>query len=59
MNSNKQWKDLFNQKPINTSKKSDLMILDDIIRSNGHGLCIKDSIPQSVIKKSRKDANKK
>ena len=61
MESDKQWKDLFNNKPKQTENKvkSDFMIIEDMIKLNNNGICIREKIPQSVIKKSIKDAYKK
>ncbi len=53
----KQWKDLFNQKP--TTKQSDYDIINNHFKSLNSSIHIKDIIPQSVIKKSKKDAYKK
>jgi hypothetical protein len=65
MSTNKQWKDLFNNtNNVNNAQldkqiKSDFMIINDIIKSNNNGFYIREKIPQSVIKKSIKDAYKK
>jgi hypothetical protein len=65
MTSNKLWTDLFNndkklQINVETKTKSDLMIIDDIIKSNYNGIYFREKkIPQSIIKKSIKDAYKK
>ena len=62
MSTNKLWKDLFNNTNnmhINNTthtKKSDFMIISDIIKSNDNGFYIREKIPQSIIKKSIKDA---
>jgi hypothetical protein len=61
METNKLWKDLFNNKQYSTvsKTKNDFMIIEDIIKSNNNGIHIREKIPQSVIKKSIKDAYKK
>lgn len=65
METTKQWRDIFNSKKDLTEnktenkKQSDFMIINDIIKSNNNGIYIKEKIPQSVIKKSIKDAYKK
>ena len=65
MDTTKQWKDLFNnnnnvkQEQIVYKTKNDFMIIKDIIKSNSNGIYIREKIPQSVIKKSIKDAYKK
>ena len=67
MSTNKQWKDLFNdvdkQQIIDIKNKSksktDLTIIEDTIKSNNNGIYFREKIPQSVIKKSIKDAYKK
>ena len=65
MDTPKQWKDLFNKtnnnKPeqIINKTKNDFMTIEDMIKSNSNGIYIREKIPQSVIKKSIKDAYKK
>lgn len=61
MDTTKQWKDLFNNKQDLTvhKTKNDFMIINDMIKSNNNGIYIREKIPQSVIKKSIKDAYKK
>ena len=72
MESNKQWKDLFNNdyKPkmtdgvkqkmtVVTVTKSDFMIIKDIIKSNNNYMQFTEKIPQSIIKKSIKNSYKK
>jgi hypothetical protein len=51
-----QWKDLFNQKtkPI----ESPIDIVSNHLKSSGLSIYITEKIPQSVIKKSKKDAYK-
>jgi hypothetical protein len=62
METTKQWKDLFNNnnnnKPHQNKTKNDFMIIDDMIKSNSNGIYIREKIPQSIIKKSIKDAYK-
>jgi hypothetical protein len=62
METTKQWKDLFNKnnnnKPNQNKTKNDFMIIDDMIKSNSNGIYIREKIPQSIIKKSIKDAYK-
>lgn len=52
----RQWKDLFNEKtkPI----QSPIDIMTNHLKSTGSAFHIKEIIPQSVIKKSKKDAYK-
>ncbi len=53
----KQWKDLFNQKSV--LKESDHDIISNHLKSINSSIYIKETIPQSIIKKSKKDAYKK
>jgi len=53
----KQWKDLFNEKT--NIPKNNIDIIDEHLKSSGSYFYIKDNIPQSVIKKSKKTAYKK
>ena len=56
----KQWKDLFNEKPIIiTSPPTTYDIINNHLKLLKSPIYIKESIPNSVIKKSRKDAYKK
>ena len=65
METTKQWRDIFNSKKDLTEnktenkKQSNFMIINDIIKSNNNGMYVIEKIPQSVIKKSIKDAYKK
>ena len=61
METTKQWRDIFNSKKDLTEnkKQSNFMIINDIIKSNNNGMYVREKIPQSVIKKSIKDAYKK
>ena len=52
----KQWKDLFNKKPV--PKQSEHDIISNHFKSINSSIYIKEIIPQSIIKKSRKDAYK-
>jgi hypothetical protein len=53
----KLWKDLFGEKQL--AKQSNCDIINDNLKSLNSIMYIKETIPQSVIKKSRKDAYKK
>lgn len=56
-----QWKDLFNQKPqlklnLIEPEKSVHDLLIDHLKSSNSLIYVREPIPQSIIKKSRKDA---
>lgn len=53
----RQWKDLFNEKPKSIGDSIDLV--NHHLKSNGSSIYIAEKIPQSIIKKSKKDAYKK
>ena len=53
----RQWKDLFNEKP--KSIESPIDIVNNHLKSTGSSLYVVEKIPQSIIKKSKKDAFKK
>lgn len=59
MNQTKQWKDIVNTKKNSNQPKNNFELIKDIIKSNDNGIYFKEKIPQIVIKKSLKDANKK
>ncbi len=52
----RQWKDLFNEKT--KSIESPIDIVNNNLKSTGSSIYIIEKIPQSVIKKSKKDAYK-
>ena len=55
-----QWIDLFNQKPQSIkSTQSDYDIICNHFKSLNSAFYVKESIPQSIIKKSKRDAHKK
>lgn len=60
----RQWKDLFNEKyelnenSVKYQIKSPIMILDEHFKSTGSSVHVLEKIPQSVIKKSKKNAYK-
>jgi len=59
MKSTIQWKDLFNKDNKKEDSKNNIpMIFTDTIGSNDIRYYFTDKIPQSIIKKSRKDALK-
>lgn len=56
----KPWKELFNEKTKKTkSVESPMDIVNNHLKSLNSSIYIVDKIPQSVIKKSKKDAYKK
>lgn len=52
----RQWKDLFNEK--SKPNESPIDIINNQLKSTGSAFYIRENIPQSVIKKSKKDAYK-
>ena len=52
----KQWKDLFNEKT--KTIESPINLINNHLKSTDSSIYIVEKIPQSVIKKSRKDAYK-
>jgi hypothetical protein len=50
----RQWKDLFNEKQ--KSIEAPIDIVNNNIKSTGLSLYVVEKIPQSIIKKSKKDA---